>query len=72
MMGDKERAVVIGQDRNESSRTDDDPTIANCPLCVFEGDSQAVYRHLQTSHRKSELSRTLLDKTRKTQQADAN
>jgi hypothetical protein len=28
-----------------------------CPLCEFEGERIAVYQHLQTSHRKHELSR---------------
>ncbi|MBX0325407.1 hypothetical protein EGH21_20480 [Halomicroarcula sp. F13] len=38
----------------------DDGT-ARCPLCVFENDPKTLYRHLQTAHRKSELSRALLD-----------
>jgi len=32
-----------------------------CPLCDFEDDRTTVYTHLQTAHRKSELSRNLLD-----------
>lgn len=34
----------------------------SCPLCPFEGpDINAVYVHLQTSHRKSSLAADLLD-----------
>lgn len=32
-----------------------------CPLCEFQDTYQAVYRHLQKSHRKSELSREVLE-----------
>ena len=31
-----------------------------CPLCDFEDDRTTVYTHLQTAHRKSELSRELM------------
>ncbi|MEF8851983.1 MAG: hypothetical protein V5A44_03005 [Haloarculaceae archaeon] len=31
-----------------------------CPLCGFEDDRTTVYTHLQTAHRKSELSRRIL------------
>ncbi len=32
-----------------------------CPLCEFSGETtMSVYRHLQVSHRKSELSKALL------------
>ncbi len=34
--------------------------VVECPLCVFSGTAQDVYRHLQTSHRKSELCREIL------------
>jgi hypothetical protein len=37
-----------------------DRTNVRCPLCGFEDERTAVYQHLQVSHRKSELSRTVL------------
>jgi len=38
-------------------------TVVECPLCVFSGTAQGVYRHLQTAHRKSELCREILAET---------
>jgi hypothetical protein len=34
-----------------------------CPLCDKDGEVTRIYQHLQTTHRKSELSRELLEKT---------
>jgi hypothetical protein len=36
----------------------DTPT---CPLCERTGSTTRIYQHLQTTHRKSELSRRLLE-----------
>ena len=36
-------------------------TPSHCPICGFEGDQRTVYRHLQTTHRKSEICRQLLE-----------
>lgn len=32
-----------------------------CPLCDYTAERTKVYKHLQTSHRKSELSRKVLE-----------
>lgn len=34
-----------------------------CPLCDKDGGVTRIYQHLQTTHRKSELSRRLLEET---------
>jgi hypothetical protein len=34
-----------------------------CPLCDLTHETTRVYQHLQTSHRKSTLSRRLLEET---------
>ena len=47
--------------------TEQAETICDCPLCEFRDDRTAVYQHLQTSHKKSELSRKVLE----TEYADA-
>lgn len=53
--------VTSVQAENGSGKISDGEFDRSCPLCDFEADFQRVYRHLQKSHRKSKLSRKLLD-----------
>ncbi|QIO24151.1 hypothetical protein [Haloarcula sp. JP-L23] len=62
-MATDEMAFFTRTDGLDGGDVSDGATV-HCLLCVFENDPQTMYRHLQKSHRKSELSRALLDHSR--------
>jgi len=49
------------QSATATERTTDTERELSCPLCKWTADERTgIYQHLMVSHRKSELSRTLL------------